>query len=51
MGLFMILRHLWTTADAIQLSEAGIGVFFPPDDEIEELIPFCEAIEAEFANV
>lgn len=50
MGLFMILRYLWTTADAIQLSEAGIGVFFPPDDEIDELVPFCERIEAEFSN-
>lgn len=49
LGLFMILRYLWTTANAIELSEAGIGVFFPSDD-IDDLIPFCEAIEVELVD-
>lgn len=48
-GLFMILRYLWTTANAIELSEAGIGVFFPSDD-IDDLVPFCEAIEGELVD-
>ena len=43
-GLFMILRHFWTTAHWIGLSPEH-GVNFPPEDFMEDLVPFCEKIE------
>ena len=45
-GLFMILKHLWTTGQWIVLSaESGISQL--PDDFFEDLVPYCEAIERE----
>ncbi len=46
--LFLILRHLWVASKWIQLS-ADMGVTLWPDDSIEDLVPFCERIEAESA--
>ncbi len=49
LGLFMILRHLWTTEQWILLSaEDGIGEL--PDEFFEALVPFCEGIEADHAK-
>jgi Ser/Thr protein kinase RdoA (MazF antagonist) len=47
-GLFMILRHLWTTGQWIILS-TEMGVSFLPDEFFEDLVPFCERIEADAA--
>jgi len=46
--LFMILRHLWVTSKWIQLS-AEMGVTLWSDDDVDDLVPFCERIEAESA--
>ncbi|MDY6945534.1 MAG: phosphotransferase [Pseudomonadota bacterium] len=44
LGLFMILRHLWTAAHTIgRLPETG--AYFLSEEDIENLVPFCEAIE------
>jgi Ser/Thr protein kinase RdoA (MazF antagonist) len=45
-GLFMILKHLWTTAHWIgRLPETG--AYFLSDQSLENLVPFCEKIESE----
>jgi Ser/Thr protein kinase RdoA (MazF antagonist) len=45
-GLFMILKHLWTTAHFISRS-SETGTNFLSDEQLECLVPFCEGIEAE----
>jgi Ser/Thr protein kinase RdoA (MazF antagonist) len=48
LGLFMILRHLWNTAHFVgRLPETG--AYFLSEEDIENLVPFCETIEADFA--
>jgi Ser/Thr protein kinase RdoA (MazF antagonist) len=44
--LFMILRHLWTTAHFINRGPET-GALFLPDEDLEKMVPFCEAIELE----
>ena len=48
-GLFMIFRHLWTTAHWIELS-TDFGDTMLPDEYFDELVPFCEKIEADVAK-
>lgn len=44
LGLFMILRHIWTAAFFVQrLPETG--AYFLSDDDLEKLVPFCEQLE------
>jgi Ser/Thr protein kinase RdoA (MazF antagonist) len=45
-GLFVILKHLWTTAIFISRGPET-GENFLPDEELESLIPTCEKIAAE----
>jgi Ser/Thr protein kinase RdoA (MazF antagonist) len=47
-GLFMILRHLWVTAQWIGLADE-LGVGFLSEDFLEDLVPFCEKIETDTA--
>lgn len=48
-GLFMILKHLWTTAHWIgRLPETG--AYFLPDEYLENMVPFCEKIETDSAR-
>lgn len=48
-GLFMILKHLWTTAHWIgRLPETGLN--FLPDDAIENIVTVCEQIEADLVE-
>jgi Ser/Thr protein kinase RdoA (MazF antagonist) len=45
LGLFMILRHLWTAAFFVgRLPETG--AYFLSDDDLENLVPFCETLES-----
>lgn len=45
-GLFMLLKHLWTTAFFIERAPET-GTNFLSDEELEDLVPSCERIEAE----
>jgi len=45
-NLFMILKHLWTTAHFMALAPET-GLSFVPDEQLEGLAPYCESIEAE----
>lgn len=45
LGLFMILRHLWTAAFFVgRLPETG--AYFLSDDDLENLVPFCKELES-----
>ena len=49
LGLFIILKQLWTTAHFIgRLPETG--AYFLSDDYLENMVPFCERIEAELID-
>ena len=45
-GLFMILKHLWTTAFFIERAPET-GTNFLADEDLELMVPYCERIEAE----
>jgi Ser/Thr protein kinase RdoA (MazF antagonist) len=45
-GLFMILKHLWTTAFFIERAPET-GTNFLSDEDLEAVVPYCERIEAE----
>jgi Ser/Thr protein kinase RdoA (MazF antagonist) len=45
-GLFMILKHLWTTAFFIERAPET-GTNFLADEDLEMVVPYCERIEAE----
>jgi len=45
LGLFMVLRHLWTTAHFVgRLPETG--AYFLSDDDLENLVPICDQLES-----
>ena len=46
LGLFMTLRYFWLMGQWMLLS-ADAGVSFLPDEFFENLVPFCEGIEAD----
>ena len=46
--LFMILKHLWTTAFFIERAPET-GTNFLSDEDLEEMIPLCERIEIDLA--
>lgn len=45
-GIFMILRHLWLSSLWV-LSVKQLGLGFLPDRFFDDLVPFCEKVEAE----
>lgn len=46
LGLFMILRHIWTAAFFVgRLPETG--AYFLSDDDLENLVPFCRTLESQ----
>lgn len=46
LAIFMILRHLWLASLWVLLVKQ-LGLSFLPDRFFEDLVPFCEGIEAE----
>lgn len=48
-GVFMILRYLWTMALWVTLSSEGV-MFALAEDFFEGLVPYCEEIESDTKN-
>jgi Ser/Thr protein kinase RdoA (MazF antagonist) len=46
MGLFMILKHLWTMAHFVRRAPET-GASFLSEEDLESIVPFCASIEAE----
>jgi Ser/Thr protein kinase RdoA (MazF antagonist) len=45
-GIFIILRHLWTTAHWLEMCKEQ-GATLLPEGFLDEVVPFCERVESE----